>query len=199
MSNQAVGNVYQSIIEEVINSSRVDFEESGVEESVLEELRQVSSAIPLPQLHVAPIVTTTIRRLQHRPHKCAAVSAWPSTFATCWQNCHDSNTRIARFAASQMQRVFCVAAKLRRCGGDHGRGRAKMGESDGLVWGAPSFIWAFKPRRPLASASQCCLHRLAARQQGTPALGGRPAALHSPCHVPRQTPVCGPMLRLTHG
>lgn len=42
MSNQAVGNVYQAIIEEVINNSRVDFEESGVEESVLEELRQVS-------------------------------------------------------------------------------------------------------------------------------------------------------------
>lgn len=41
MSNQAVGNVYQAIIDEVINSSRVDFEESGVEESVLEELRQV--------------------------------------------------------------------------------------------------------------------------------------------------------------
>ncbi|KAM5378045.1 hypothetical protein ACJZ2D_004656 [Fusarium nematophilum] len=40
MSNQLVGNVYQAIIDEVINSSRVDFEESGVEESVLEELRQ---------------------------------------------------------------------------------------------------------------------------------------------------------------
>ncbi|KAH7320187.1 transcription factor IIA, alpha/beta subunit [Stachybotrys elegans] len=40
MSNQAVGGVYQTIIEEVINSSRVDFEESGVEEAVLEELRQ---------------------------------------------------------------------------------------------------------------------------------------------------------------
>ncbi|KAL7969237.1 transcription factor IIA, alpha/beta subunit [Trichoderma sp. SZMC 28014] len=39
MSNQAVGGVYQTIIEEVINSSRVDFEESGVEEAVLEELR----------------------------------------------------------------------------------------------------------------------------------------------------------------
>ncbi|KAL9480009.1 hypothetical protein ACSS6W_004795 [Trichoderma asperelloides] len=39
MSNQAVGSVYQTIIEEVINSSRVDFEESGVEEAVLEELR----------------------------------------------------------------------------------------------------------------------------------------------------------------
>jgi transcription initiation factor TFIIA large subunit len=42
MSNTAVGAVYQTIIEEVINSSRVDFEESGVEESVLEELRKVS-------------------------------------------------------------------------------------------------------------------------------------------------------------
>lgn len=42
MSNSAVGNVYQTIIEEVINSSRVDFEESGVEEAVLEELRLVS-------------------------------------------------------------------------------------------------------------------------------------------------------------
>ncbi|PTB68842.1 transcription factor IIA, alpha/beta subunit [Trichoderma citrinoviride] len=39
MSNQAVGSLYQTIIEEVINSSRVDFEESGVEEAVLEELR----------------------------------------------------------------------------------------------------------------------------------------------------------------
>lgn len=48
MSNQAVGNVYQAIIDEVINNSRVDFEESGVEESVLEELRQVSLLSILP-------------------------------------------------------------------------------------------------------------------------------------------------------
>jgi hypothetical protein len=41
MSNQAVGAVYKAIIDDVVNSSRVDFEESGVEESVLEELRQV--------------------------------------------------------------------------------------------------------------------------------------------------------------
>ncbi|KAJ4137530.1 transcription factor IIA subunit alpha [Fusarium equiseti] len=40
MSNQAVGAVYKAIIDDVVNSSRVDFEESGVEESVLEELRQ---------------------------------------------------------------------------------------------------------------------------------------------------------------
>lgn len=45
MSNQAVGSVYQTIIEEVINSSRVDFEESGVEEAVLEELRLVSKSV----------------------------------------------------------------------------------------------------------------------------------------------------------
>lgn len=42
MSNQAVGPLYQTIIEEVIASSRVDFEENGIEENVLEELRQVS-------------------------------------------------------------------------------------------------------------------------------------------------------------
>lgn len=49
MSNQAVGSVYKAIIDEVVNSSRVDFEESGVEESVLEELRQVREA---PFCHV---------------------------------------------------------------------------------------------------------------------------------------------------
>ncbi|KOS19540.1 Transcription initiation factor IIA large subunit [Escovopsis weberi] len=47
MSNQAVGSVYQTIIDEVVNSSRVDFEESGVEEAVLEELR-LSPEPPFP-------------------------------------------------------------------------------------------------------------------------------------------------------
>ncbi|KAF4629475.1 hypothetical protein G7Y89_g8669 [Cudoniella acicularis] len=40
MSNTQVGNVYQQIIADVIESSRVDFEEGGVEENVLDELRQ---------------------------------------------------------------------------------------------------------------------------------------------------------------
>ena len=48
MSNQAVGNVYQTIIEEVVNSSRVDFEENGVEDSVLEDLRLVSVHLRFP-------------------------------------------------------------------------------------------------------------------------------------------------------
>lgn len=40
MSNSQVGSVYQQIIADVVESSRVDFEEGGVDENVLEELRQ---------------------------------------------------------------------------------------------------------------------------------------------------------------
>ncbi|KAK2004755.1 transcription factor IIA, alpha/beta subunit [Colletotrichum falcatum] len=40
MSNNAVGAVYEQIIAEVISSSRVDFEEGGVDESVLDELKR---------------------------------------------------------------------------------------------------------------------------------------------------------------
>lgn len=43
MSNALVGNIYRSIMDEVIDSSRVDFEEGGVDEAVLEDLRKVSS------------------------------------------------------------------------------------------------------------------------------------------------------------
>lgn len=41
MSNTMVGSVYHQIIADVIESSRVDFEEGGVDESVLDELRKV--------------------------------------------------------------------------------------------------------------------------------------------------------------
>jgi len=40
MSNTQVGNVYSQIIADVIESSRVDFEEGGVDEHVLDELRR---------------------------------------------------------------------------------------------------------------------------------------------------------------
>jgi len=53
MSNQAVGNVYQIIIDDVINSSRVDFEESGIDETALEELRQVRNECESPLLPFA--------------------------------------------------------------------------------------------------------------------------------------------------
>lgn len=40
MSNSQVGAVYQQIINDVLEASRVDFEEGGVDESVLEELKK---------------------------------------------------------------------------------------------------------------------------------------------------------------
>ncbi|KAL5611749.1 hypothetical protein BROUX41_000676 [Berkeleyomyces rouxiae] len=40
MSNTAVGGVYEQIIEDVISSARVDFEESGIDEATLEDLRK---------------------------------------------------------------------------------------------------------------------------------------------------------------
>jgi transcription initiation factor TFIIA large subunit len=49
MSNQTVGTVYQQIIREVVESSRVDFEEGGVDESVLDELTRVSPALSICQ------------------------------------------------------------------------------------------------------------------------------------------------------
>ena len=51
MSNTQVGNVYSQIIADVIESSRVDFEEGGVDEHVLDELRRVC---PLPFLSIHP-------------------------------------------------------------------------------------------------------------------------------------------------
>ncbi|KAF3057274.1 Transcription initiation factor IIA large subunit [Daldinia childiae] len=40
MSNSQVGNVYQQIINDVLEASRVDFEEGGVDEGVLDELKR---------------------------------------------------------------------------------------------------------------------------------------------------------------
>lgn len=46
MSNASVGNIYHQIINEVIEASRVDFEDQGVGEEVLEELRKVCFFLP---------------------------------------------------------------------------------------------------------------------------------------------------------
>lgn len=44
MSNAAVGNVYDAIISEVINAVRVDFEENGVDDGALDDLKKVRLA-----------------------------------------------------------------------------------------------------------------------------------------------------------
>ncbi|KAI4123731.1 MAG: hypothetical protein LQ347_006038 [Umbilicaria vellea] len=41
MSNQLVGTVYSRIIDEVIQSSQVNFEEDGVDQQTLNEMRTV--------------------------------------------------------------------------------------------------------------------------------------------------------------
>ncbi|TVY68891.1 Transcription initiation factor IIA large subunit [Lachnellula suecica] len=51
MSNTQVGNVYQQIISDVCESSRVDFEEGGVDEHVLEELRQLFTLLFKQSIH----------------------------------------------------------------------------------------------------------------------------------------------------
>lgn len=53
MSNASVGNIYHQIINEVIEASRVDFEDQGVGEEVLEELRKVCSFFPLSSLRTS--------------------------------------------------------------------------------------------------------------------------------------------------
>jgi hypothetical protein len=50
MSNTNVGSIYQQIIADVVESSRVDFEEGGVDESVLDELRQVRQLSHCPSI-----------------------------------------------------------------------------------------------------------------------------------------------------
>ena len=52
MSNSVVGNVYDRIIKEVVDTSRLDFEESGIDDSVLEELRSVSRFVSRVQLSI---------------------------------------------------------------------------------------------------------------------------------------------------
>jgi transcription initiation factor TFIIA large subunit len=65
MSNTPVGNVYQQIIADVVESSRVDFEEGGVDEGVLEELRLVRLLSFLVLLFLSVVSNTS---LVHRLH-----------------------------------------------------------------------------------------------------------------------------------
>lgn len=44
MSNSVVGDLYQDIINGVIGEARLDFEDSGVDEATLQELKQVCHA-----------------------------------------------------------------------------------------------------------------------------------------------------------
>jgi hypothetical protein len=64
MSNSSVGNIYHQIINEVIEASRVDFEDQGVGEEVLEELRKVCASLfsisPARHTHRRAVVALSI-------------------------------------------------------------------------------------------------------------------------------------------
>ncbi|KAK3310208.1 transcription factor IIA, alpha/beta subunit [Chaetomium strumarium] len=85
MSNVAVGPVYDTIISEVINAVRVDFEENGVEEGVLEDLKKSWQA-KLSQMKVAQFPWEPKQEPQpaaapanNGPATTAAPSAAPAT------------------------------------------------------------------------------------------------------------------------
>lgn len=74
MSNQSVGSVYQQIIREVVESSRVDFEEGGVDESVLDELARVSLLLfVFLQNTIRNPVSTSSRAIKCDTHKWASI------------------------------------------------------------------------------------------------------------------------------
>lgn len=72
MSNVSVGNIYHQIINEVIEASRVDFEDQGVGEEVLEELRKVCS---LPPLLCLPCTSCTPPERRCRLHPASDACA----------------------------------------------------------------------------------------------------------------------------
>jgi hypothetical protein len=86
MSNAQVGNVYSQIIGDVIESSRVDFEEGGVDEAVLEELKTVCRESILSQ-----IVTTQRSYRKHRKEHIL-----PRYIIALWRYCKVQISRRCR-------------------------------------------------------------------------------------------------------
>jgi hypothetical protein len=76
MSNPAVGAVYEAIIEDVIKKSKEDFEESGVEDGVLEALREVSYTNPHLSLSVRSCRSMVVLPSHFRKRGKLASATW---------------------------------------------------------------------------------------------------------------------------
>ena len=74
MSNTAVGPVYDTIISEVVNAVRVDFEENGVDETALEDLKNVR----LSQPTLRPLTAAALHLAASRPPCLARSDPFPS-------------------------------------------------------------------------------------------------------------------------
>ncbi len=138
MSNIAVGQVYQAIINEVIEQSRTDFDDVGLDDVVLEELRQVNSTwppvsgapappisprplpaiptVPLPLFPVSAFVReSSSRKMFYRGTAGAVVMAMAMIFPLCFSDC--------RRRAGRSRRCLCP----QKGGGENG-GRWRVGD-----------------------------------------------------------------------
>ena len=83
MSNHIVGSVYEQIIEDVISSSRVDFEENGVDEAVLDDLRKVNEATTRRRCCFVPVTNNHVEGLAKKVDtvQCGTIPMGPATRA----------------------------------------------------------------------------------------------------------------------
>ena len=85
MSNAQVGQVYQQIIQDVIEASRVDFEEGGIDEGVLDELRQVSHPFQIPS--IIDFIHPSIDATTQAPSDCSNLPIISSYYVHCSLSC----------------------------------------------------------------------------------------------------------------
>ncbi|KAF0645644.1 hypothetical protein FPSE5266_04713 [Fusarium pseudograminearum] len=108
MSNQAVGSVYKAIIDEVVNSSRVDFEESGVEDNPT-GLSLPGMAQPQVQNGVKPegsyVKTESPVPIKQEPGLQGNPMAYQQ-YANPNINMNDKNNVAANRAAQQLQAQY---------------------------------------------------------------------------------------------
>lgn len=101
MSNQTVGTVYQQIIRDVVDSSRVDFEEGGVDESVLDELSRVSASISAVPLFPIASHHHFLRIKYSRPAMRKPLSASPWVIVVVDLCCRGCCSALRALAAAQ--------------------------------------------------------------------------------------------------
>lgn len=85
MSNTTVGPVYDTIIAEVINAVRVDFEENGVDDGALEDLKKVrlSQSLPAPIASRGILAAPSLASLAFVNQTSSFLPSVPSAIQRC--------------------------------------------------------------------------------------------------------------------
>lgn len=156
MSNASVGNIYHQIINEVIEASRVDFEDQGVGEEVLEELRKVCPFLPLLPSAMQLIHTNTRTSPRCRVHPAARIRALLHSiphafrasklvsFLDCTGLCLLPCRALLVGRPGCLCCLFAAAAGSGRWRGLRVRERRRAGGwESGLTDGCPGAIWVF--------------------------------------------------------